>query len=91
MAEIDPEQEPSPQRLAELSNLVRDEGVTTIFTEELVSPEVAETLAAEAGGISTQVLNPLESLSPAERDRGDNYISVMRATLGKLQHALGCS
>ena len=48
IAGILPEAEPSAQRLAELRDLVEREGVTTIFTEELVAPDVAETLAAEA-------------------------------------------
>lgn len=91
VAGIDPEQEPKPQRLAELSDLVRDEGVTTIFTEARVSPKIAETLAAEAGGLRTAVLNPLESLSANERDRGEDYLSVMRTNLEKIRVALDCS
>ena len=42
--------------------------MTTIFTEELVSPKVAQTLADETGA-TTAVLNPLESLTPG-RDVG---------------------
>src|SRR5439155_15842526 len=47
IAGLSPDAEPSAQRLSELSDLVRRDGVTTIFTEELVSPKVAETLARE--------------------------------------------
>ncbi len=85
IAGIDPEGEPSPQRLAELTRFVEDEGITTIFFETLVSPEVAETLAAEAG-VTTAELDPLES----EPDSGD-YLSVMRANLEALQAGLGCT
>ena len=46
---LGPGRRAEPQRLAELKNLVEEKGVTTIFTEDLVSPKVAETLAAEAG------------------------------------------
>ena len=49
IAGLSPDAEPDPRRLAELTDLVRQRGVTTIFTEELVSPKVAETLAREAG------------------------------------------
>jgi zinc transport system substrate-binding protein len=84
-----PEAEPDPERLAELAALVRDEGVTTVFTESLVSPAVAETLAAEAG-ISTAVLNPLEGLTAEQAEAGEGYVSVMRSNLEALRDGLGC-
>ncbi len=87
---LSPDAEPTPQRLAELTDLVEREGVTTIFTEELVSPKVAETLANEAG-VTTAVLNPLESLTPDEVATGDDYVSVMRTNLATLRTALGCA
>ncbi|HEV8421200.1 MAG TPA: zinc ABC transporter substrate-binding protein, partial [Actinomycetota bacterium] len=86
---ISPEAEPDPKRLARLADLVRREGVTTIFTEELVSPRVAETLAREAG-VRTAVLNPLEGLTSEEIGRGENYVTVMRENLATLRAALGC-
>lgn len=90
VAGIDPDAEPDPRRLAELADLARRAGVTTVFTEELVSPKVARTLAREAGGLATRVLSPLESLSDSERSRGDDYVDVMRMNLDKLREALGC-
>lgn len=90
IAGISPEQEPDPRRLAELADLAEHEGVTTIFTEELVSPEVARTLAREAGGLRTVVLDPLESLSAERRARGEDYVSVMERNLRALRSALGC-
>jgi zinc transport system substrate-binding protein len=90
IAGISPDEEPSPERLAELSDLAEDLGVTTIFTESLVSPEIAETLAREAGGLETAVLNPLEGLTEEEIDADDDYISVMEANLEELRGALGC-
>lgn len=89
IAGVSPEAEPDPRRLAELADLVRREGVTTIFTEELVSPRVAETLAREAG-VRTAVLNPLEGLTPGELNRGESYVSVMEQNLFTLRAALGC-
>jgi zinc transport system substrate-binding protein len=90
VAGIDPDAEPDPRRLAELADLAQREGVTTVFTEELVSPKVARTLAREAGGLATRVLSPLESLSDSERSRGDDYVNVMRTNLDKLRQALVC-
>ena len=87
---ISPEAEVDPARLAELRDLVEREGVTTIFTEELASPEVAETLAAEAG-VRTAVLNPLEGLTEEQVDAGEDYLSVMRQNLAALEDGLGCA
>ncbi|MFN2590954.1 MAG: metal ABC transporter substrate-binding protein [Actinomycetota bacterium] len=89
VAGISPEAEPDPRRLAELSELVRREGVTTVFTEELVSPRVADTLAREAG-VGTAVLNPLEGLTERETAAGEDYVSVMDRNLAVLRSALGC-
>jgi zinc transport system substrate-binding protein len=87
---LSPEAEPTPDRLASLKDLVEREGVTTIFTEELVSPKVAETLAQEAGA-TTAVLNPLESLTTQDIADGEDYVSVMRDNLATLRGALGCT
>ena len=86
---LSPEAEPDAKRLAELRDLVVREGITTIFAEELVSPKVAETLANEAG-VTVEVLNPLESLTDEEAQRGEDYVSIMRDNLEKLQAALDC-
>lgn len=80
---LDPETEPSPARLAEVAKVAKAEKVTTIFTEVLVSPKVAEVLAGEVGA-RTAVLDPLES-----KPSGD-YLSAMRENLKTLQTALGC-
>jgi zinc transport system substrate-binding protein len=85
-----PDAEPSAARLAQLRTLVEREGVTTIFTEELVPPDVAETLANEAG-VQTRVLATIEGLTAEEQAAGDTYDSLMRQNLATLEAALGCS
>jgi zinc transport system substrate-binding protein len=85
---LSPSQEPSPAQLAEISTLVRDDGVTTVYTETLVDPAVAETVAAEAG-VRTAVLDPLEGLT--EDSAGADYLSVMRANLATLEEGQSCS
>jgi zinc transport system substrate-binding protein len=87
---LSPEAEPDAKRLAELRDLVVREGVTTIFAEELVSPDVAETLANEAG-VTVDVLDPIESLTDAQVEAGQDYVSVMRENLDRLRSALDCS
>jgi zinc transport system substrate-binding protein len=91
IAGIAPDQEPNAQRLADLADLVRRDHVKVIFTEELVSPRVANALAREAGGVRTETLNPLEGLSDREIAHHEDYVSVMRDNLVKLRGALNCA
>jgi zinc transport system substrate-binding protein len=86
---IDPESEPSPQRLRALIALVRREQVTTVFFERLVSPRLAETVARDAG-VKAAVLDPIEGLTPSEQARGFTYLTLMRQNLRELRSALGC-
>jgi zinc transport system substrate-binding protein len=88
IAGLSPSQEPSPDQLAEITELVRDRGVTTIYTETLVDPAVAETVADEAG-VQTAVLDPIEGLSDASP--GDDYLAIMRANLEVLEAGQSCS
>ena len=87
IAGLSPDAEPSPARIAEVADLVRDRGVTTIYYETLVDPSVAETLAAETGA-STAILDPLEGL--LEGSTG-NYVTVMQANLAQVKAGQGCS
>ena len=73
--------------LADLSELIRTEGVTTVFSERLASPALAETLAADLG-IDTAVLDPIEGLTDETAD--EDYLSLMRSNLAALQEANGC-
>jgi zinc transport system substrate-binding protein len=84
-----PGAEPSPARLSELADLVQEEGVTTVFTETLVSPRVAEALAREAG-VGTAVLDPLEGLADDRQAEGASYVTVMEENLATLEEALDC-
>ena len=87
---LSPDQEPDTQRMAEVAEYVQTEGVTTIFFETLVSPDIADTLATETGA-QTAVLNPLEGLTDEQADDGADYFSVMRENLAALQTALGAA
>jgi zinc transport system substrate-binding protein len=88
---LSPDAEPDARKLGELADLARRRSVTTVFSEELVSPKVTRTLAREAGGLRVEVLNPLEGLTAREQRAGADYVSVMRANLRTLRQALDCS
>ncbi|OKL47785.1 hypothetical protein BSR28_02910 [Boudabousia liubingyangii] len=82
---LDPEAAPSPARLAEISKLVKERGLNTIFTEELVSPKVAETLSKDLG-IKTEVLSPIETQS----EEKENYATMFTKDIDQLSKALEC-
>ena len=84
---LSPDSEPDPARMAEIIDFVKTNKVKVIFFEELVSPKVAETIAAETGA-QTQVLNPLEGLSDEDIKGGADYFSVMEDNLSQLKAAL---
>jgi zinc transport system substrate-binding protein len=83
----DPEAEPSPARLAELATLIREGGVTTVFTEPLVTGGPADALARETG-TRTAVLDPVEG--PAKDAPEAGWAGLMRRNLAALRSALGC-
>ena len=84
-----PESEPSPRELEALIEEVRAAGATTVFAEPLVSDEIAETVAREAG-VALATLDPIEGLSDERLEAGEDYLSVMRSNLAALREALGC-
>jgi zinc transport system substrate-binding protein len=84
---LSPGAEPTPADLSRLQDLIRAEGITTVFSERLVSPRVAETLAEDVG-VETAVLDPVEGLADETRD--EDYLSLMRANLAALEKANGC-
>ncbi len=85
---LTPDSEPDPGRMAEIIEFAREKGVTTIFFEELLSPDVANAIALETGA-KTAVLSPIEGLTDEERASGADYISVMRKNLDALEEGLG--
>jgi len=82
---LSPETEPSASAIADLVSFVEDNGVTTVYSETLVDPAVAETIAAEAG-VQTATLDPLEG-PPADGD----YLSAMRENLATVSAGQSCS
>jgi zinc transport system substrate-binding protein len=89
IAGVSPEAEPSPAQLAEITQLVRQKGVTTIFFERLVSPQLADTIAKETGA-KTAILDPIEGLEDEDQKQGKTYLSLQQDNITALRAALGC-
>jgi zinc transport system substrate-binding protein len=76
------EGEPSAKQLAELVDYCRANNVTTIFTEELVSPKVSETLASEVGA-NNEVIYTITGT-----ENGGTYLERMDYNLSKILESL---
>ncbi len=85
---ISPEAEPSGSALREISDLVRSEGVSTIYQETLVEPKFAQTVATSTGA-ALATLDPIEGITT--ESAGKDYFEVMRSNLATLQQGQGCS
>ncbi|MCX5259016.1 metal ABC transporter substrate-binding protein [Streptomyces canus] len=83
---LDPESEPSADRVKNLEKMAKADGVTTVFYETLVSDKTAKTIASDAG-LKTDVLDPIEGITA--KSRGKDYFAVQEANLKALQSALG--
>ncbi len=88
IAGLSPDVEPSAATLAEVSDLVRARRVTTIYSETLVEPRFAETVARNTGA-RLAVLDPVEGLTGASA--GKDYFEVMRANLSTIRTGQACS
>ena len=87
IAGMDAEGEPDAQAMAQIIDFVRANNVKTIFSEDLVSPKVAQAIADETGAACEQ-LSPLEGLTEEQLAAGEDYLSVMADNLDKLVAAL---
>ncbi|MDO5713914.1 MAG: metal ABC transporter substrate-binding protein [Tissierellia bacterium] len=81
---IHSEHEPDPKSMKKIVDYVKDNNITTIFSETLIDPKVSETIAKETGA-KTDVLNPIEGLL---KDGEGDYFSIMRENLEALKRAL---
>jgi zinc transport system substrate-binding protein len=84
---IAPDSEPNPRQLSSIAGTVRDRGVRTVYSETLVDPRIAQTVADEAGA-QVKVLDPVEGI-PAGSD--DDYLSIMRRNLDTVRAGQPCT
>lgn len=84
---LSPDSEPTPDRMAKITEFCREHKVRYIFFETLTSPKLAQTIAKETGA-ELLVLNPIESLTEQEMKDGKNYLTIMGENLVNLQKAL---
>ena len=86
---VSPDEEPSTQKMVEITNLVKAKNIKVIFFESLVSPKLSDTIANETGA-KAMVLDPIEGITKDGIASGQNYLTIMRQNLNNLQIALQC-
>ncbi len=82
---LTPDDEPTPKAMEDIIRKVGEYNITTVFYEELVSPEISKKIAQEAH-VKTETLNPLEGLTEEEL-KTEDYLSVMRDNLKRIEEA----
>ncbi len=81
--------EPTPEKLAEMIDLMKRDKLRYVFYEEIFSPKMAETIARETGATLLQ-LNSIDSLTREEMSGGATYLSLMEQNLRNLRTGLEC-
>jgi zinc transport system substrate-binding protein len=82
---ISPEDEPNAQRIASIAKVAKEAKVRTVYFEEVLSPDLAETVAREVGA-ETSLLSALEF-----RPENGDYLDQMRVNLANLVKGQKCA
>jgi zinc transport system substrate-binding protein len=88
-AAVNPDAEPTPARIADLVRQMRTHRLRYVFSEELVSPRLAETIARESGA-GILPLNAAHSVSREEFAGGVTFLALMERNLANLATGLEC-
>lgn len=79
-----PDAEPSPQKVAEMIDLMKSKAIKTVYYEELIDPKIARVIANESGA-DLVMLHAAHNVSKDELSKGITYIEIMKANLDKLK------
>lgn len=82
--------EQSVRNLARLMRFIKRNRVKNIFTEESVSPRLAQTVMRETG-VTVLPLYTVEHVSKEDFDKGVTYTQFMRKNLDSLRRGLVCT
>ena len=86
---VNPDAEPTPATIAQLLKLVKMNGLKYVYSEELVSPRIADVLAGETG-VKILMLHGAHNISKDDLAGGASFIGLMRKNLVSLQTGLQC-
>lgn len=86
---VNADAEPTPSKLAELVKLMRANGLKYVYSEELLSPRSAETIAKETGA-TVLMLHGAHNISKDDLAKGVTFIALMKKNLENLRIGLEC-
>lgn len=84
-----PEVDVPPQDILKIIQIAKDKDVKVIFSEDLVDPRLANTLASEVGA-QVLILSPLEGINQTDQQEGKTYLDKWYQNLNNLRTALEC-
>lgn len=83
-----PDAEPTPKKIAELIENMKQSGIKVIYYEELIDPKVAK-IISEQTGAEMMLLHGAHNVTKEEFNSGISYIKIMEDNLEKLKLGLG--
>lgn len=86
---ISADSEPEPQKVMELIQKIKNIKARYIYSEDLINPRMAETIARETGA-GILKLNNGHSVSKDDLSRGISFFSLMEENLINLKKGLQC-
>jgi len=84
-----PDAEPTPKRLMEMTNYLKEQPITTVFYEELINPKIAKAIALETGA-SMLMLHGAHNISKDELAGHATFLTLMEKNLNNLKAGLQC-
>ena len=86
---VSADSEPEPQKIMALIQQIKDTKTRYIYSEDLINPRLAETIARETG-TGLLKLNNGHTISKAEISRGVSFLSLMEENLVNLKRGMQC-
>jgi len=86
---VSADSEPSPKKMMELIDTIRRHKLTSVFYEELLSPAVARSVAAETGATLLK-LHGIHNITRQELESNTSYTDLMEQNLAALRKGLVC-
>jgi len=84
-----PDAEPTPKRLIELKNKLKQHNIKYIYYEELILPRISEIISRETGTTMLK-LHGAHNISKEDMDKGITFLDIMDKNLENLKVGLEC-